>query len=217
MYFDAHLADGEYIPLEFSPSATVFSFRRPRPGSPTYEASGTLAGSGVPARARRRSCSEGNRTGLCSAPPSLRWSRAPQVAYWIEEQTWRWGLRELPRDVRLDAHIRTYRHSENLTAGTFVSDSAIRAEIDADHYNLADPLDSSAGNRSAIQRSSVRLDRDNDTEHRVARAAFGLPGGATRWNAGMELAHESWVYRPVYRIAAGQIIPQSTPGPESEH
>ena len=216
MYFDARLVDGGYIRPHLSPAATVFTFHR----------GAELAGWRDPSSPLRQ--------GLDPAPEPV----APAAVFVrhrfaghgprgfraeLKEHDLTLGVAgELPQEIRFDAYLRSHRHDEEMNAGTFVQESRIAGEIAAGRYNLADPLDPSPGNRQAIRDSGLRLHRDSVTEYRVSRAtlqgkAFELAGGGARWHAGMELAHNSRLYRPVYRNAAGAAVPQATPDAESMH
>ena len=124
------------------------------------------------------------------------------------------GLRgSIAPQTNFDAHIRAYRHSRSYEGGDYVRKSLFDRAVAAGIYDLTDPLD--PGNAQAVQATSVRLNREWSTEHRVARAALDgiLPregAGAARWIAGVELAHERLHRNPVYSDLQGN--PVSTSG-----
>ena len=110
-------------------------------------------------------------------------------------------------DLGYDAHLRFYRYDSTVDGNTFISETAARDVIRDGGYDLANPL--SPSNREAIRETSLRLTRDQVTEHRTVRASlhgpmFALDGGEARWAAGTEVAAEDWKDVHAYRDRSGQ-------------
>ena len=116
----------------------------------------------------------------------------------------------LGHDIGYDAHVRSYRHDEDLVAGTYVH----RSVLSDPSYDFLNPLSTEPGHRQAVANSSLRRYRDRTMEHRVARIAFDgrspeVAGRTFAWAAGAELAHEMRKRDPVYRDAAGNEVDQA--------
>lgn len=115
----------------------------------------------------------------------------------------------LVHGIGYDAYLRSYRHDENLDAGTYVH----RSVLADPGYALLDPLSTSPRHLEAVANSSLRRYRDRTMEHRVARIAFDgrspeVAGRTFGWAAGAGIAHEKRTRDPVYRDAAGNEVDQ---------
>jgi len=109
--------------------------------------------------------------------------------------------------IGYDAHLRSYRHDEDLEAGTYVH----RRVLADPRYDLLNPLSTDPLHLEAIRDSSVRRYRNRFIEHRVARIAFDgrspeVAGRTLGWAAGAEYAYEKRTRDPVYRDAAGNAV-----------
>ena len=116
----------------------------------------------------------------------------------------------LAHGIGYDAHLRSYRHDENLVAGTYVH----RRLLADPRYNLFNPLSTNPEHLEAVANSSLRRFRDRAIEHRVARVTFDglspeLAGRTFGWAAGAELAYEKRTRDPVYRDADGNEVDQA--------
>ena len=111
--------------------------------------------------------------------------------------------------IGYDAHLRSYRHEEDLDAGAYVH----RRVLADPRYDLLNPLSTDPLHLEAIRDSSLRRYRNRFTEHRVARIAFDgrspeVAGRTLGWAAGAEYAYEKRTRDPVYRDAAGDAVDQ---------
>ena len=103
-----------------------------------------------------------------------------------------------------DARISAYRLDGFVDGNTFVHAGKMTSEIEAGHYDLADPLSDAPEHLRAIENSSLRLENDFGADYLEARLAlegsgFPIGGRNAAWTAGFELgnaeAHDISVYR----------------------
>ncbi len=99
----------------------------------------------------------------------------------------------LAEGLGYDARVSAWRLDGSVTGDTFVDAERIREEIAAGRYDLTDPLSTDPDHREAIERSSLREEKDFGGRHLGARLALegagpGIGGRGTAWTAGIELA-----------------------------
>ena len=103
-----------------------------------------------------------------------------------------------------DARISAYRLDGFVDGNTFVHAGRITSEIQAGHYDLADPFSEAPEHLRAIENSSLRLENDFGADYLGARLAlegsgFAIGDRNAAWTAGFELesakAHDISVYR----------------------
>ena len=129
----------------------------------------------------------------------------------LEEHDLTFGIEGgLGHGIGYDAYLRSYRHDEDLDAGTYVH----RSVLADPSYDFLNPLSKEPGHLEAVANSSLRRYRDRTLEHRVARIAFDgrspeVAGRIFGWAAGAELAHEQRKRDPVYRDVAGNEVDQA--------
>ena len=92
-----------------------------------------------------------------------------------------------------DARISAWRLDGSVRGDTFVDAEIIGEEIEAGGYDLANPLSEDASHLRAIERSSLREEKDFGGRYLGARLALegagpGIGGRASAWTAGVELA-----------------------------
>ena len=103
-----------------------------------------------------------------------------------------------------DANVAYYRRKTLEKGATFVSESLVRAAIEAGEYDIENPLSTDPDHLTAIRETSLRLAQNSVTDHRTARAAlngraFKMSGGDLRWSLGMEVGDEEWKDHYDYR------------------
>ena len=129
----------------------------------------------------------------------------------LEEHDLTFGIEGgLGHGIGYDAYLRSYRHDEDLDAGTYVH----RSVFADPSYDFLNPLSTEPAHLEAVANSSLRRYRDRTMEHRVARIAFDgrspeVAGRIFAWAAGAELAHEERKRDPVYRDGAGNEVDQA--------
>ena len=103
-----------------------------------------------------------------------------------------------------DARISAYRLDGFTDGTTFVHVGRITSEIQAGHYDLANPFSDAPEHLRAIENSSLRLENDFGADYLGARFAlegtgFAIGARSSAWSAGFELdstkAHDLSVYR----------------------
>ena len=103
-----------------------------------------------------------------------------------------------------DARISAYRLDGFVDGTTFVHVGRITSEIQAGHYDLANPFSDAPEHLRAIENSSLRLENDFGADYLGARMALegsgiAIGGRNAAWTAGIELesteAHDLSVYR----------------------
>ena len=110
----------------------------------------------------------------------------------------------LAEGLGYDARIEAYRLDGFRGGRTFVHADRIREEIREGRYDLENPFSDDPDHLEAIERSSLRLDNDFETDFLQVRlalegAGFTIGGRNAAWTAGFELgrtkAHDISVYR----------------------
>ena len=103
-----------------------------------------------------------------------------------------------------DARISAYGLDGFVDGNTFVHVGRITSEIQAGHYDLADPFSDAPEHLRAIENSSLRLENDFGADFLGARLALegsgiAIGGRNAAWTAGLELdsaqAHDTTLYR----------------------
>ena len=110
----------------------------------------------------------------------------------------------IEEDFGYDARISAYRLDGFVDGDTFVHVGRISEEIQAGHYDLADPFSVAPEHLQAIQNSRLRLENDFGVDYLGARLAlegtgFAIDGRDAAWTSGIELesveARDLSVYR----------------------
>ena len=195
LHLDANVAQGDSA-FRYAPSVDSFSFAPDPVGNASLlQAINDAAGSGFEADANdlfavaHRFVGFGNRDWRTD-------TEEYDVSVGVEGRL----AKGLGYDVRLSA----YRLDGFESGSTFVHGGKITSEIEAGHYDLANPFSDAPEHLRAIENSSLRLENDFGADYLGARLAlegsgFAIGGRDAAWTAGFELdrakAHDVSVYR----------------------
>ncbi len=109
-----------------------------------------------------------------------------------------------------DAEVSAWKRDGSVEGDTFVDAEIIREEIEAERYDLTDPLSTDPEHLRAIERSSLR--QENDFGGRYLGARFALEGAgpeiggrSSAWTAGAELAEVEAHSLLTFRSSDGRI------------
>ncbi len=109
-----------------------------------------------------------------------------------------------------DAEVSAWKLDGSVEGATFVDAEIIREEIEAERYDLTDPLSTDPEHLRAIERSSLR--QENDFGGRYLGARFALEGAgpeiggrSSAWTAGAELAEVEAHSLLTFRSSDGRI------------
>ena len=109
-----------------------------------------------------------------------------------------------------DAEVSAWKLDGSVEGDTFVDAEIIREEIEAERYDLTDPLSTDPEHLRAIERSSLR--QENDFGGRYLGARFALEGAgpeiegrSSAWTAGAELAKVEAHSLLTFRSSDGRI------------
>ena len=109
-----------------------------------------------------------------------------------------------------DAEVSAWKRDGSVEGDTFVDAEIIREEIEAERYDLTDPLSTDPEHLRAIERSSLR--QENDFGGRYLGARFALEGAgpeiggrSSAWTAGAELAKVETHSLLTFRSSDGRI------------
>ena len=110
----------------------------------------------------------------------------------------------LAKGLGYDARISAYRLDGFESGSTFVHGGKVATEIEAGHYDLANPFSDAPEHLDAVENSSLQLEHDFGGDHLRARLAlegsrFAIGDRNAAWTAGLDLdrvkAHDISVYR----------------------
>lgn len=169
VYFDARLAQAD---TDFRYAPSVGQFTIAAPSQSLLNAVGAASG---PLTVYHRFLAHGNRD----------WKTDR------EEQDFTLGLRgELAAGIGYDLSLRSHRMDETEAGDTFVSEELAVRAIEAENYDLIDPLSTDPAHLAAVDDMALTMDRGAALDRMAADAvlsggAFALPGGRAHWTAGL--------------------------------
>ena len=105
-------------------------------------------------------------------------------------------------------HVTAYRYEFDLDMDSLVSERAVRAAVENETYDLANPLNSP---KDVIRDTGLRMERNFLSDYREFRTVLD-GGGEAAWAAGLELASDrrrnriEFLNRSGGRHAAGDVM-----------
>ncbi|MYK06583.1 MAG: TonB-dependent receptor [Synechococcus sp. SB0670_bin_20] len=119
---------------------------------------------------------------------------------------------KLKDNVRWDLSVNRYRHEEQETGNTFVSEDLAIEAIKKREYDLMNPRSTDPDHQAAIRRMALSMDRDEVVDITTVKAAlqgtgFSLPGGNLQWTFGFEVENREEKDIMKHKDSDGKIYP----------